>query len=423
MTSGAPDPLGRDHVARRTLRAIFAAGLAAADPRRCLAPRLGAAADDRIVLALGKASIAMARTAEEAWARPIRGLVVARPGEAAPNLSLPVVYGSHPIPDRSSLAAGRRLFEIATRATAGDRVTVLLSGGASAMAAAPGPGLSIEDKAALTNDLLRSGAAIEEINLIRRHLSLIKGGRLAAACHPARVETYAISDVSSDAPEAIGSGPTVADPTTIDEARALLRRYGVAEPTEGWSESVKPGDPRLAGSTFEIIASGATAHQAMLDEARRLGFSPVSLGANICGEARVVASRHASAAQDYAVRGSRVALISGGELTVTVSGTGRGGPNFEYAAALALGLRGLRNVHALSADSDGLDGGCAAAGAFADGAAAEAAEQAGLGLDRALANNDCATAFSAIGRVFAPGPTGTNLNDFRIILVDPQRTQ
>ncbi len=359
----------------------------------------------------------MARLVEAACPRPISGLVVARRGEVADGLRTPVAWANHPIPDQSSVDAGARLLDIAAAAGPADDVIVLLSGGASALACLPSPGLAIAKKAALTAALLRSGATVEEINTVRRHLSRIKGGRLAAAAHRARVTTYAISDVISDRAEAIGSGLTVADPTTIADAETVLARYGIATPACGFSESMKPGDSRLARAEFHIIASARTAHAALLAAARAQGFKSISLGADLEGEARAIGARHAEIARACAAHGRPFAIISGGELTVSVTGSGRGGPNFECAAALAIGVSGLDGVAALAADSDGVDGNSGAAGAFVDGSTAARAQRAGFNLETALRNNDCAAAFDAIGGSFAPGMTGTNVNDIRIILV------
>lgn len=403
--------------AHATLTDLFMTGIGACDPARVLAPHLQF---DKvrapIVLAVGKAAIAMARVAERLSPRPPAGLVVARAGERADGLALPVIASGHPLSDAQSLAAGLKLLELAGRATAKDDVIVLLSGGASALACAPSEGLTLDEKRRIAGALIASGAVIEDINAVRRHLSRLKGGRLAAAAFPARVRTFAMSDVVSDKPEAIGSGPTVGDPTTIGDARGVLAKYRIGEPSAGWSESVKPGDARLAAVEFKIIVSAALALAAISARARALGFAPVILGTSLEGEARRLGAEHAAIARGYADEGARAALISGGELTVTLRGEGRGGPNFEYAAALALGIAGRDGVYGLAADSDGIDGNSGAAGAFADGAAGDAARAAGRPLEDALARNDCASAFDAIGATFRPGPTGVNVNDFRIIL-------
>jgi hydroxypyruvate reductase len=403
---------------RAVLTRLFQAGLAAADPERTLAPHLKFDSEKPpIVLAIGKAAAKMAMTAERLCPRPLRGLVVLRAGDEAKGLSLPVLRAAHPLPDAASLVAGERLLSIAERATADDHVVVLLSGGASALAAAPCAGLDLEEKRRISAALMREGATIEELNAVRRRLSRLKGGRLAAAAAPARLSTYAISDVISDRPEAIGSGPTVGDPTTIDEARAVLAKYGIAEPRARLCESVKPCDPRLANTEFRIVASAALSIAAVAEAAGAIGFDPVNLGADVEGEARLVARAHAAYALKLAEGGRRVAIVSGGELTVTVKGEGCGGPNSEYAAAFAEAIDGATGIAALIADSDGIDGNSTSAGAFIDGATAAAARAAGHPLARALDRNDTASAFLKIGAAFAPGMTGANMNDFRIILL------
>jgi hydroxypyruvate reductase len=258
---------------------------------------------------------------------------------------------------------------------------------------------------------------VQDVNTVRRHLSAIKGGRLAVAACPARVTTLVVSDVVGDAPEAIGSGPTAPDPTTLDQAKAILNRYGVSDPGAGWSESIKPGDPRLARASYRVIASARDSLNAMRRAADAAGYETVTLGDELEGEARDVGVHHAAIARDYARRGGRYALISGGELTVTVRGGGVGGPNFEYAAALALGLDGASSIAALAGDSDGIDGVSGASGAFVFGDSVARALAVDLSLPAALEANDTAKAFRAIGDVFEPGATGVNVNDLRLILV------
>jgi hydroxypyruvate reductase len=402
---------------RRLLEDLFRTGLAACDPETTLGPRLDRLGAARpAILAVGKAARQMAAAALRRWP-DAAGLLVLRRGEVDPGAPFETIFAGHPHPDEESLRAGAALLARAQSAGEGDHILFLLSGGASALAAAPVAGLTVGRKAEIAQALMRAGASVVELNTVRRHLSRIKGGRLAAAAFPARVTTFAVSDVVSDAPEAIGSGPTVGDPTTIAEARAVIEKYKTAASPVRFSESVKPGDPRLARADFAVVASARLAIDAIADEARRRGFEPINFGADLEGEARGVGAAHARRARELARSGRRAALISGGELTVTVVGAGRGGPNFEYAAALALGLEGAAEVAALVADSDGLDGDSGAAGAFVDGMSAKAARAAGSPLEDALARNDCATAFEAIGGAFAPGPTGSNLNDFRVILV------
>jgi hydroxypyruvate reductase len=359
------------------------------------------------VLALGKAAVPMARAVEESWTGPLSGLAVTRHGAAAPLHRLDVMTAGHPVPDGHSLEAARRLLASAQSAGPDDLVLMLLSGGASALACLPGEGLSLGEKQRVTSALLRSGAAIGEINCVRRHLSGIKGGRLAAAAHPGRLVTLAISDVVRDRPEDIGSGPTAPDPTTIDDARAVLRLYGVEEPKPGWSESVKSVE-----GEYRVIASGRDVVDAAAARAAELGYTPRIIGYDLAGEAREVAEAHARLAREAA---SGTALISGGELTVTVRGDGSGGPSQEYALALALALEGADRIHALAADTDGIDGSGQAAGAFVH----PDTLLLGTGAREALAGNDSGGFFASSGGRFVTGPTGTNVNDLRIILIDP----
>jgi hydroxypyruvate reductase len=315
-----------------------------------------------------------------------------------------VMEAAHPVPDGSSVAAAELLLALANGAGPDDLVLVLLSGGASALACLPGEGLGLEEKQRVTRDLLRSGAPIDDINCVRRHLSRFKGGCLAAAAQPARLVTLAISDVSGDDPAAIGSGPTVADPTTLKDAQAVLRSRKVASPERGWSETHKtiPGE-------YRIVARGSDAVAAAAEAARRHSYIPVTLECS--GEAREVGRDHARRAL---ASPPGTALISGGELTVTVRGNGAGGPNGEYALAAALELRGS-SVIGLAADTDGIDGRSQAAGAFFNGATAHSQAEA----EAALAANDSGSFFAARGGLFVTRPTGTNVNDLRILLTPP----
>jgi hydroxypyruvate reductase len=405
---------------RAALEAIFRAGVAACRADRLLPPHLPPAPPGRtIVLALGKSAVPMAQAVEASGRyERIDGLAVAPYGAPGALTRSPIAYAAHPVPDVGSEAGARMLLHMASEAGAGDLVLVLLSGGASALAAAPGKGLSLQAKGAVTEALLRSGAQIGEINAVRRHLSLIKGGRLAAAAWPAKVVTLAISDVVGDAPEAIGSGPTVADPTTVEDAKAVLARYGVADPGAGWSETLKPGDPRLEGGEYRIVGRNADALAAAAGEARRLGYEPVVLG-EVVGEARDVAAAHARLALEHAAAGRRTALISGGELTVTVRGRGKGGPNQEYALALAVALDAAPGVWALACDSDGIDGAGGAAGGFATPDTISRARAAGWDAADALQANDSGGLLEAIGDRLVTGLTGVNVNDLRVVLIDP----
>ncbi|MEA3029511.1 MAG: glycerate 2-kinase [Sphingomonadales bacterium] len=368
---------------RAHLIQMFQAGIAACHPRNVLPPHLPEV-ERPVVLAVGKAAGAMAKVAEARYP-DARGVAIVPHGVAADLRRIALLHAGHPVPDEASLAAAERLL---AEANTDDFVLVLLSGGASALACAPAAaGLTLAGKQAITQALLRSGAPIAEINCVRRHLSRIKGGRLRATL------TLAISDTIGDCPHDIGSGPTVADPTTVADARAILERHGLDAPLRE--------TPKRVGGEFRIVARAADLLAAAAREAARLGYRPVILG-EVEGEAREIGASHAGIARESA---PGTALISGGELTVTVTGEGRGGPNLEYALAAS----GHDGISGLAADSDGLDGTSGAAGAFfgadAEGAAA------------ALAANDGASWFAARGALFVSGATGTNVNDLRIILV------
>jgi glycerate 2-kinase len=386
-------------MSREHLEAIWRAGMEACLPQRVLPPHLPEPPPGRtLVLALGKAAVPMARTVEALWAGPLSGLAVAPKGGGGTLRRIETLTADHPVPGESSVAAAGRLLELAGQAGADDLVLVLLSGGASALACLPGEGLDLAGKQRLTRALLRSGANVREINCVRRHLSRFKGGRLALAAAPARLATLAISDVVGDSPADIGSGPTAADPSSVEEAQAILRRYGIAAPDRGWSET-----PTAVPGAWRLVASAATALEAAAARARRLGYEVRLLECE--GEAREVGREHAGLAL---AAGPGTALISGGELTVTVRGDGRGGPNQEYALAAALALTGREGISGLAADTDGLDGIGEAAGAFFDCGAP--------GGEAALAANDSGAWFAGHGGLFVTGPTGTNVSDLRIIL-------
>ena len=388
---------------REHLEAIWGAGVAACLPERVLPAHLPEPPAGRtLVLALGKAAVAMARAVETRWPGPLSGLAVAPHGEPGRLDRLEVATAAHPVPDEASVAAAQRLLALAREAAPDDLVLVLLSGGASALACLPGDGLGLAEKQRITAGLLRSGAAIGEINRVRRHLSRIKGGRLGLAAAPARLVTLAVSDVPGDRPEDIGSGPTVADAATVADAKRVLARYGLADPGAGWAETAK-----AAGGEFRIVARGRDALDAAAERARALGYLPRLLECQ--GEAREAGRAHAELALE-APPGT--AIISGGELTVTVHGSGTGGPNQEYALAAALRLRGRGGVSGLAADTDGIDGIGEAAGAFFGG-------EDPAGGEAALAANDSGSFFRARGGLFVTGPTGTNVNDLRIVLVAP----
>lgn len=407
--------------------------MAAAHPRLCLPGHLPDPPAGRlIVLAAGKAGASMAAVAAAHYgapgARPPEGLAVVRHGYGEPAGAIEIVEAGHPVPDEAGRAATARTLALAASAGPDDLVLVLLSGGGSANWTAPAAGLSLAEKQGITRALLRSGADIGEINTVRKHLSGIKGGRLAAAASRARLVTLAISDVPRDDPSVIASGPTVPDPSTLADARAVVRRRGLAVPpsvrallNDPANETPKPGDPAFARSEYRIVARPADSIAAAAAAARAAGYEPVLLGADLEGEAREVAAAQARMALDLRGAGRRAALISGGELTVTIRGDGRGGPNQEYALALAVALGGAEGIAGLAGDTDGTDGGAGLAtdpaGALVD--STTLARAAALGLDPAasLAANDSTTFFERLGDLLLSGPTRTNVNDCRIILV------
>jgi len=414
---------------RQFLTELFHAAIRAADPAVCLPPHLPAPPRGRtVVVGAGKAAAAMARALEAHWPGELSGLVVTRYGHRVPTARIEVVEAAHPVPDAAGLAAARRIREMVGGLTADDLVICLLSGGGSALLVEPLAPVTLEDKRELSRALLRSGASIGEINCVRRHLSALKGGRLGAACHPARLVTLAISDVPGDRFADIASGPTVGDATTCADALVVLARYGVEPPVRvrevlagGAGESVKPGDPRLAGSAATLIATPQMALEAAAAHARERGIAAHILGDAIEGEAREVGKVMAALALQVARRGQPFmppcVLISGGETTVTVHGRGRGGRNVEFLLALGLALDGAPGIHAIAGDTDGVDGleeiagACLTPDSIARGAAL------GRSMRAALDDNDGHGYFSALGDGIVTGPTLTNVNDFRAIYV------
>ncbi len=423
---------------RPLLRAIFDAAVARAHPDRALAGQLPASPAGRvIVLAAGKAAAAMAVATERFYLDETRlaperliGLATTRHGYGLPSRRIAVVEAGHPVPDEAGLKAADDTLRLAAGATADDLVLVLLSGGGSANWIAPVAGVGFAQKQQVTRALLRSGAPIGEINTVRKHLSRIKGGRLARVAAPARLVTLAISDVPRDEPTAIASGPTVPDPTTLTDARTIVARYGLAVDdavshalADEANETCKPGDPAFDKASFAVIARPRDALDAALAAAHAAGFEAVDLGGDLEGEARDIAAAHAARAREALGQGRRVALLSGGELTVTVTGKGRGGPNQEYALALAQALRDTAGIAALAADTDGADGGAGQptdpAGAIIDGRTFAAMQAQRLDAAAYLADNDATGFFEATGDLLVTGPTRTNVNDLRVILVDP----
>jgi len=362
-------------------------------------------------------------------AERLSGVAVARHGYGRHLRRVRMIEAGHPIPDAAGLEGADRALKLADSADANDLVLVMMSGGASANWIAPAEGISFEDKQAVTRALLRSGATIGEINTVRKHLSRIKGGRLALHAHPAKLMTIAISDVPGDDPSAIGSGPTIPDPTTLRDARAIVAKYSLSVPdsitralNESKNETPKPGDSIFAGSQLVLAARPADAMRAAEAAVRTAGFDCISLGDRIEGEARDVAAAHARLARKLRAEGKRAVIISGGELTVTIHGKGRGGPNQEYALALAIALAEMPAVAALAADTDGTDGGGGAAsdpaGALVDGESVARAKARGLDPAAFLDDNNSNGFFEGLGDLLIPGPTYTNVNDFRAIVVD-----
>ncbi|CAN5464082.1 glycerate kinase [soil metagenome] len=423
---------------RPLLRAIFDAAVAAAHPGRILAEHLPPPPRGRIIcLAAGKAAGALAQAAEQHYLDggridPARlsGLATTRHGYGVPTTRIEIVEAGHPVPDEAGLKAASRTLELAESAGADDLVLVLLSGGGSANWIAPADGMSFAQKQAMNKSLLRSGAPIGEMNTVRKHLSRIKGGRLARAAAPARILTLAISDVPFDDPATIASGPTVPDTTTLADAREIVARYGIkaddaviAALNDPVNESCKPGDPAFAHADFRIIARPQESLDAAIAVARNAGYDIVALGADLEGEAREVAAAHTQIALKARAEGKKLAILSGGELTVTVRGNGRGGPNQEYVLALASLFAGTSNISVLAGDTDGADGGAGhptdPAGAILDQRTFAKIRELKLDPKAYLDNNDATAFFTATGDLLNTGPTLTNVNDIRIILVDP----
>jgi hydroxypyruvate reductase len=415
---------------RAFLRALFDAAIEAASPAKTLARFLPPPPKGRtIVVGAGKAAAAMAAAVEAAWRGPLEGLVVTRYGHGAPTCFVEVVEAAHPTPDAAGEAAAARILAAVKGLSADDLVLCLMSGGASALLALPAPGLTLDDKRAINRALLRSGADIAAINCVRKHLSAIKGGRLALAAAPAEVNGLIVSDVPGDDIAVIGSGPTVADPTTSAEALAILRRFSIDAPERviahlesAASETPKPGDPRFAKVTNTIVATPFAALQAAAEAARAMGVAPVMLGDAIEGEAREVGRAFAGLALSAARHGEPAkppcVLLSGGETTVTVRGKGKGGRNAEFLLGLAIALAGAPGVYAFAGDTDGIDGSEDNAGAFVTPETLARAVALGLRPQGHLADNDAYSLFAALGDLVVTGPTRTNVNDFRAILVE-----
>ncbi len=406
------------------LRTLFDAAVAAASPDLCVPPHLPEPPKGRtIVVGAGKAAAAMARAVEDRWAGPLTGLVVTRYGHGVPTRFIEVVEAGHPMPDEAGTKAAERIMRLVQGLTEDDLVLALISGGGSALLSLPAPGVTLADKQAVNKALLNSGAPIAEINCVRKHLSAIKGGRLALAAQPARVVALIISDVPGDDPAIVASGPTVPDATSLADARAILAKYGIAVPPavaahldRPDSETPKPGDPRFAHVENRVIATARGSLEAAAVVARQAGIVSILLGDDIEGEARVVAAEQARLALSQA---TPCVLISGGETSVTVRGNGRGGRNAEYLLALAIALDGVAGIHAIACDTDGIDGTEDNAGALLGPDSLARARGLELGAQAMLDDNDGYGFFSALGDLVVTGPTRTNVNDFRAILVLP----
>jgi hydroxypyruvate reductase len=409
---------------------MFDAAIAAAQPASCLPLHLPPRPKGRtIVIGAGKASAEVARALESNWEGPLEGLVVTRYGHAVACRRVEIVEAAHPVPDAAGMRAAVRIRQAVSGLSPDDLVIALISGGGSSLLVSPGEGLSLQDKQAVNTELLRCGATISEMNCVRRHLSGIKGGRLAAACHPARLVTLLISDVPGDDPIDIASGPTVADPTTCADALAIIDRYRITVPEpvrallhSGRGETVKPGDSRLRGADTRMITAPQIALEAAAQVARDAGITPLILGDSLEGEARELGKALAGITRQIALRGqpfmAPCVLLSGGETTVTLKGDGRGGRNVEFLLSLGVALDGLRNVFAIAGDTDGVDGAEEIAGAILAPDTLARAWAAGIDPRSSLDNNDGHGFFQALGDSVVTGPTLTNVNDFRAILID-----
>ncbi|MER9891005.1 glycerate kinase [Mesorhizobium sp. M0119] len=411
------------------LISIFNAAVAAADPQRTLKDHLPARPKGRtIVIGAGKGSAQMAAAFEKVWDGPIEGLVVTRYGYGAACRRIEIIEAAHPVPDAAGLEASRRLLEKVQGLTADDLVVALISGGGSALLPSPAEGLTLADEIAVNEALLASGAPIAAMNTIRKHLSTIKGGRLAAAAYPAKVVSLVVSDIPGDDPALVASGPTVPDSGSRQDALASIAAYGMNLPVSVMAhinspaaDAPRPDDPRFIRNEVHLIASAGVSLEAAAAEAKRQGIQAVILSDSIEGEAREVGGVHAAIAREVATRNrpfaKPVLILSGGETTVTLRAKGKGGRNSEFLLAFAIGISGMAGVHALAADTDGIDGSEDNAGAFADGSTVSRMREAGVDAKAMLAGNNAWTAFNAVGDLFVPGPTGTNVNDLRAILI------
>ncbi len=411
------------------LVSLFEAAVAAADPALTIRNHLPERPKGRtIVVGAGKGAARMAAALEQAWDGPLEGAVVTRYGYATHCELISVLEAAHPVPDANGVIASAQLLSAVAGLTADDLVIALISGGGSALLPCPPAGLSLADEVAVNRALLASGAPIAAMNALRKHVSAIKGGRLAAAAWPARVATLVVSDIPGDNPALVASGPTIPDSATRADALLIVESFRVGLPSAVMAhlrspsaDAPRPDDPRFARNAVQVIASAAVSLEAAAARARALGIEAVILSDSIEGEARDIGAMHAAMAREVALRGrpfgKPVVMLSGGETTVTLSGNGKGGRNSEFLLAFAIGVNGVGGVFALAADTDGIDGSEDNAGAFADGSSPARMRDAGIDAKAALALNDAWTAFDAVGDLFMTGPTGTNVNDFRAILI------
>ena len=414
---------------KQFLTSIFEAAVAAADPELTIRRHLPEKPKGRtIVIGAGKGSAQMAAAFEKAWDGPLEGVVVTRYGFAAPCERIRIVEASHPVPDANGLAAAKLLLETVSGLTEDDLVVALVSGGGSALLPSPAGSLTLADEIAVNEALLASGAPISAMNTIRKHISGIKGGRLAAAAWPARVVSLVVSDIPGDNPALVASGPTVPDEASRADALRLIETYRIALPANvmahinsAAADAPQPTDPRFARNEVHVIASAAVSLDAAAEAARRRGVETVILSDAIEGEAREVGGVHAAIAREVATRNrpfsKPVLILSGGETTVTLRAKGKGGRNSEFLLAFAIGIDGLEGIDALAADTDGIDGSEDNAGAFADGSTVSRMHGVGVDAKAMLAGNNAWTAFNSVGDLFVPGPTGTNVNDLRAILI------
>ncbi len=412
------------------LRALFKSAVDRADPRGVLADALPPQPTTGrvIVLGAGKAAASMAAALEEAWSCPLEGVVVTRYGHSLPLKQIELMEASHPVPDTAGAEASARILALAESAGTEDTVIFLASGGASALLSAPADGISLDEKRSLTSALLKSGASIHEMNAVRKHLSAVKGGQVAVAAAPAKLTTFAISDVPGDDPDVIGSGPTWPDASTLADAKAVLAHYGIvpapsirARLNAPDAETSKPGDPVFENATFQMIATPQASLEAARDMVIKAGLSAPILSDRIEGEARDVAKVLGALALATSAKGdpfsSPAVLLSGGETTVTVRGSGRGGRNVEFLLSLAITLDGAEGISAIACDTDGIDGSEDNAGAIITPTTLARAKALGIDVQARLADNDAYSVFAALGDLVVTGPTLTNVNDFRAILV------